>query len=123
MATEIGSNFIQRYANFNVKFENITRDGSGFAFNTVGAWIFALATGNVNSFSNPIILKASTGVGSGAFTIDGTAKSVSIAVTPAEISYGYGQYFVALFADTSGVRTTHLPKYITINNGICPTGI
>ena len=123
MATELGANFISRYSNFNVKFENITRDGSGFSFGTVGAWIFAMATGTVNSFSSPIILKASTGVGSGAFTIDSVAKSVSVAVTPSEISYGHGQYWVSLIADTSGVRTRHSPKYITIQNDICPTGI
>lgn len=125
MATEQGFNLISRYANFNVKFDNITRDGSGFSFSTIGSWIFALASGNVNGnlYSNPVILKSSTGVSSGDFSIDSVNKSVTVAVRPSEISYGYGQYYVSLIADTSGVRTRHLPKYITIVNDICPTGI
>lgn len=120
MSTELGLNQIPQHTNFNIRFANITRDGSGFPFNTVGAWIFAMH----NSLSGtPTILKSSTGVASGDFSIDSVGKNVTVAVRPSEFSYGQGEYFVALTASTSGVRNSHLSKTIHIVPQISTTGV
>lgn len=120
--TELGSNLIPQYTDFNIRFSNITRDGSGFAFNTVGAWIFGMASGFTGS--TPNIIKSSTGtVSSGDFTIDSVGKNVTVSVRASELNYNKGTFYVALWADTSGNRITHNQKYINIFQQLRPTGV
>jgi hypothetical protein len=119
--TELGTNLVPQYTNFNVKFSNITRDGSGFAFNTVGAWIFGMASGFTGGVPN--VIKASTGVASGDFTIDSVGKNVTVAVRANELSHAKGTFYVALWADTSGNRITHNQKYINIFEQLRPSGV
>lgn len=117
-SSELGLNVIPQYTNFSVGFNNITKDDAALNFNTVGAWVFALSSVPTGT---PQVLKQSTGVASGDFTINGGARSVTLAMRASEINNGHGQYFVKLFAYTSGVYTTHRMKFITIEEGLSPT--
>lgn len=125
MADELGLNIIPRWSDFNVRFQNITRDGSGFAFSTVGAWIFVMGSGeNPERSLNTLLTKTSTGVASGDFAIDNTNKNVTVTVRASEIGNGFGTYYVALFTQTSGIRNSHADKkFVTIYNQLCPTGV
>ena len=118
---EIGSNFIPQNTNFRIRFEPVTRDGSTFAFSSVGAWIFALSP----SFTGtPLILKSSTGtLSSGDFTIVSPSSSVSVLVRASELSNGFGTYYINLYADTSGSRITHLQKSITVQQSLSTSGV
>lgn len=119
-ATELGLNFVAQYSNFNVNFTNITRDGAPLNFNTVGAWIFTMGP---SLDSAPTITKASTGVASGDFTITPAASSVAVGVRASEFNYGHGNYYIALWADTSGSRISHREKYLTVFKQLSPTGV
>jgi hypothetical protein len=120
-ATELGLNLVAQYSNFNVRFDDITKDGTALTFSTVGVWKFGLA----DSLSGvPIIMKSSTGtLTSGDFVIDSVNRRVTVGVRASEFSYGQGQYYVALWAVTSGVHISHREKYLTIFPQICPTGL
>jgi hypothetical protein len=120
-ATELGLNLVAQWSNFNVRFDNISKDGDTLDFNTVQNWRFGMGT---SPTAAPLIMKSSSGIlTSGHFVIDNITKRVTVAVRPSEFSYGYGQYYVALWAVTSGVFTTHQNKYLTVFPQICPTGI
>lgn len=120
-ATELGLNLVSQWSNFNVRFDNITKDGAVLDFTTVQHWRFGMGA---STTAAPTIMKSSSGTTtSGDFVIDNVSKRVTVAVRPSEFNYGYGQYYVSLWAVTSGVFTTHQNKYLTVFPQICPTGL
>lgn len=120
-ATELGLNLVAQWSNFNVRFSDITKDGEVLSFSTVQSWRFGMAE---SLSGTPLIMKSSTGtLTSGDFVIDNITKRVTVAVRPSEFNYGHGQYFVSLWAITSGVFISHDRKYLTVFPQICPTGI
>ena len=119
-STELGLNVIPQYSNFSVSFQGVVRDEMALNFNTVGAWIFVLSP---QVTGTGYILKASTGVASGDFTIDSVNSNVTVSIRASEINNDYGQYYVKLFAATSGNRITHRQKFITIERGLSSSGV
>lgn len=120
-ATELGLNLVAQWSNFNVRFSDITKDNEAFSFDTVQHWQFGMAE---SLSGTPLIMKSSSGtLTSGHFSIDDVNKRVTVAVRPSEFNYGHGQYYVSLWAVTSGVYITHDRKYLTVFPQICPTGI
>jgi len=113
-------NIVPENSDVVIRFTNITKDGAVFDFNTVEEWWFALGR---NVDDSPLIVKNSTGVlTSGDFDIDNTEKIVSVNLYHSELStasgVGNGVYTIALFAETSGIRNTHLQKKLQIQQQI-----
>lgn len=116
---ELGTNFAVQYTDFSIKFENITKNGAAFNFSEVGKWIFSMGK-NVSSV--PVYVKNSSS-DANLFIINTGNQSVTVRVNSTGISNDYGQFYVGLFAETSGSITGHLSKYITIEQNIRPTGV
>jgi hypothetical protein len=117
---EIGFNLIPQYTDFNVRFDNITKDNVPLNFGTISYWIFTLGTA---TSATGLVTKVSNGYASGDFSIPAGSGYVSVAMRASELSYGKGQYYVALFADTSGSKISHSEKYLTIHAQVRPSGV
>lgn len=120
---EMGINLVPQYCDFNVVFRNITKDGSALNFNTVANWVFVLASSVQDS---PVIYKTCNASGTSgphvsSFIVDTTNRTVTVSVEPSgsnSLNNGFGTYFTALYAETSGKFLGHLQKYLTIQPGI-----
>ena len=115
--TELGLNQVSQYTDFNVKFSNITKDGSPLNFTTVGTWIFTMGA---TLSQTGVISKSTTGVASGDFSVVAASSYVSVGVRASEFGSGYGQYYCSLFAQTSGRRISHSPVSLHVVPQIQP---
>ncbi len=120
IGNELGLNIIPQYTDFNIRFTNVTRDGSALNFSGVNRWIFAMSN---QLTGTPTVLKSSSGVASGDFAFDYQNRVVTVGVRASEISNSNGQYFASLYAEISGKKITHRQKYITIEPQMNPTGV
>lgn len=114
------ANIVPENSDVTIKFTNITKDGVTFDFNTVESWWFAMGR---DPDASPLVVKNSTGVDtSGHFEVDNSEKYVAVSLLRSELSassgVGDGTYTIALFAETSGVRHTHLRKMLQIQKQI-----
>lgn len=100
-------------------FSPITKNGSDLDFATIQYWHFAMSSGLGYS---PFITKASNGVvTSGDFTITAASDTVSVSVLASGFNASggrYGNYYIALYAETSGSYITHLQKTVQIQQQI-----
>jgi hypothetical protein len=122
MANELGTNIVPQYTDFNVKFTNITKDGTALNFSGVSAWIFAMSQDVATQ--PPTVLKASTGlVTSGDFLIDTANRTVTVSVRSSEIGALPGTWYTLLSAQVSGKRIGHRKMFITVEKQIATTGL
>ena len=114
---------VPQYTDFNVSFRSITKDSAALNFNTVANWVFVLASSVQDA---PIIYKTCNASGTSgphvsSFVIDTTNRNVTVSVEVSgsnSLNNGYGNFFVALYAETSGKFLGHLQKYLTVQPGI-----